>query len=92
MGGVRKRVVTAVTAATVTAVVSHEKLYAELVTQNKRLTAMKKQQRVNFARCDQLQAAILNYTMIEHEKKMDAAVIAGTCMYVTLTSPTINPS
>ena len=63
------------------AVDSHENLYVELVTLNKRFAAMKKQQDAKFKRCDQLQAAISNFEMVTHEKgKMDDAVTAGTCL------------
>ena len=62
------------------AVDSHENLYVELVTLNKRFAAMKKQQDAKFKRCDQLQAAISNFEMVIVEKgKMDDAVTAGTC-------------
>ena len=62
------------------AVDSHENLYVELVTLNKRFAAMKKQQDAKFKRCDQLQAAISNFEMVTLEKgKMDDAVTAGTC-------------
>ena len=62
------------------AVDSHEHLYEELVTLNKRFAAMKKQQDAKFKRCDQLQAAISNFEMVIVEKgKMDDAVTAGTC-------------
>ena len=62
------------------AVDSHENLYVELVTLNKRFDAMKKQQDAKFKRCDQLQAAISNFEMVTVEKgKMDDAVTAGTC-------------
>ena len=62
------------------AVDSHENLYVELVTLNKRFAAMKKQQDAKFKRCDQLQAAISNFEMVTVEKgKMDDAVTAGTC-------------
>ena len=63
------------------AVDSHENLYVELVTLNKRFAAMKKQQDAKFKRCDQLQAAISNFEMVIVEKgKMDDAVTAGTCL------------
>ena len=63
------------------AVDSHENLYVELVTLNKRFAAMKKQQDAKFKRCDQLQAAISNFEMVTLEKgKMDDAVTAGTCL------------
>ena len=63
------------------AVDSHENLYVELVTLNKRFAAMKKQQDAKFKRCDQLQAAISNFEMVIIEKgKMDDAVTAGTCL------------
>ena len=63
------------------AVDSHENLYVELVTLNKRFAAMKKQQDAKFKRCDQLQAAISNFEMVTVEKgKMDDAVTAGTCL------------
>ena len=63
------------------AVDSHEHLYEELVTLNKRFAAMKKQQDAKFKRCDQLQAAISNFEMVTVEKgKMDDAVTAGTCL------------
>ena len=59
------------------AVDSHENLYVELVTLNKRFAAMKKQQDAKFKRCDQLQAAISNFEMVTHEKgKMDDAAAA----------------
>ena len=62
------------------AVDSHENLYVELVTLNKRFAAMKKQQEAKFKRCDQLQAAISNFEMVTLEKgKMDDAVRAGKC-------------
>jgi hypothetical protein len=62
------------------AVTSHETLYVELVTLNKRLAAMKKQQGTKFKRCDQLQAAISNFEMVTKEKgKMDEAVAANKC-------------
>ena len=62
------------------AVDSHENLYVELVTLNKRFAAMKKQQEAKFKRCDQLQAAISNFEMVTLEKgKMDDAVTAGKC-------------
>ena len=62
------------------AVTSHETLYVELVTLNKRLAAMKKQQDTKFKRCDQLQAAISNFEMVTKEKgKMDEAAAAHKC-------------